>query len=484
MKKITTIFVIFCALFAFIEKLSFSQWEPDVRLTNNINASETSFNSSWCIAAISQSVHIAWFDNRGGSFKIFYKRSTDEGVTWETDRQLTSASVESRFPSLSIDGQTIHLVWRDRRDTSYEIYYKRSTDLGVTWGADIRLTNNKSNSLPPSMAVSGSFVHVVWYDDRDGNTEIYYKRSSDGGSTWGPDTRLTDDPFYSMQPTIAVFDSVIHVAWHDTRSEVTEIYYKRSSDGGSTWGDDIRLTDNFAESRYACLSASGKLVHLVWSDQRPNHWAVYYKRSSDEGITWSADTLLGSPFGLSEFSSMAVSGELVHVIWSDARNGNWEIYYKNSTNQGISWESDKRLTNAPGVSWFPSIAASGRMVHAMWSDFRDDNYEIYYSRDTTGNIVGINAVTGSIPGLFSLHQNYPNPFNPNTNIKFNIPKESGVRLEIFDAIGRSVDVLVDEKLNAGTYNVQWDGSGYSSGVYYYRIKTELYTETKKMLMVK
>ena len=74
----------------------------------------------------------------------------------------------------------MHVVWYDNRDGNNEIYYKRSTDAGINWGADTRLTNNTAYSEYPSVAVSGSVVHVVWNDYRDGNSEIYYKRNPTG----------------------------------------------------------------------------------------------------------------------------------------------------------------------------------------------------------------------------------------------------------------------------------------------------------------
>jgi hypothetical protein len=71
----------------------------------------------------------------------------------------------------------VHVVWSDARDADYEIYYKRSTDGGISWGGDTRLTNAPSTSEIPSITVSGSVVHVVWFDLRDLNYEIYSKRS-------------------------------------------------------------------------------------------------------------------------------------------------------------------------------------------------------------------------------------------------------------------------------------------------------------------
>ncbi len=485
MKRLTTLFVIFCSPFLLLQ-ISFSQWEPEVRLTNNTFASETSFNNAWSLGASGQLVHALWFDNRDGNYEIYYKRSTNQGKSWGTDTRLTSNTGESRYPSVSTDGQMLHLVWRDARDGNPEIYYKKSTDTGLTWGTDTRLTTDSGVSLPPSMTVSGSTVQVVWNDDRTGNFEIWYKRSPDNGSTWGPDVQLTNNSFYSMQPTITALGTDVHVAWHDNRDGEggSEIFYKRSTDGGLTWEADTRLTNRTGESRYASLQVTPLAVHLVWSDQHSGNWKIYYKRSTNRGVSWSQDTLISAIYGLSEFSNMAVSGEIIHLVWFDSRHGNWEIYSKRSFDQGITWTDDTRLSTGAGTSWFPSIAASGYIVHAMWSDLRDENYEIYYTRDSTGNFVGLSTNTGEIPGKFSLHQNYPNPFNPITKIKFDLPKSGSATLKIYDALGREAATLVDENVSAGIYSVDWNASAYPSGVYFYKFISGEYMDTKKMILVK
>jgi len=90
----------------------------------------------------------------------------------------------------------------------------------------------------------------------------------------------------------------------------------------------------------------------------------------------------------------------------------------------------------------------------------------------------------NLPGEFSLSQNYPNPFNPTTNIKFTLPAASPVRLEVFDVIGRRVAVLLDQVLEAGEHEVQWDASEAASGVYVYRLTVSDFVDTKKMLLLK
>jgi len=124
------------AVFAGIPLVLFAQWEPDRRLTLESSPSQTSHNNAWCVAAGGDLVHVVWFDGRDGDWEIYYKRSTDRGLTWGTDTRLTDNPAVSTDPSVTGSGLSIHVVWRDTRDGNDEIYYKRSTDGGVIWGSD------------------------------------------------------------------------------------------------------------------------------------------------------------------------------------------------------------------------------------------------------------------------------------------------------------------------------------------------------------
>ena len=97
---------------------------------------------------------------------------------------------------------------------------------------------------------------------------------------------------------------------------------------------------------------------------------------------------------------------------------------------------------------------------------------------------GIIPIGKQVPGKFSLYQNFPNPFNPTTSIKFDIPKESIVKITIFDALGRETAVPVNESLKAGSYSVDFDASRLASGIYYYKIEAGNYIESKKMVLLK
>jgi len=98
--------------------------------------------------------------------------------------------------------------------------------------------------------------------------------------------------------------------------------------------------------------------------------------------------------------------------------------------------------------------------------------------------IGINPISSVIPGKFSLSQNYPNPFNPVTNFGFRIADFGLVNLVIYDALGKEIQILVNENLHPGTYEVTWDASNFSSGVYYYKLIAGEYRQTKKMVLIK
>jgi len=383
----------------------YAQWQPDVRLTNHSANSYTSENNAWCIASSGDFVHAAWFDNRDGNYQIYYKRSTDGGVTWGTDTRLTNTTNVSWYPSVSVSGQVVHIVWADLRNglPNYEIYYKRSTDGGANWGTDIRLTNNSAVSANPSVSIIGQVLHVVWEDYRDSpNGEIYHKRSTDGGMSWEADTRLTNNGAYSVLTSVAVSGQFVHVVWQDFRDGNAEIYYKRSSDGGVIWGADTRLTNNTLESSHPSISISGQVLHIVWMELHTgNNKEIYYKRSTDGGSSWGTDTRLTNDPAESWSPSISVSGQVLHVVWEDNRDGNSEIYYKNSSDGGVSWGADTRLTNSLFGGWYPSVSVSGQVVHVVWQDERDGNWEIYYKRNPTGNVVGIEQVSPEITRILS-----------------------------------------------------------------------------------
>jgi hypothetical protein len=116
----------------------------------------------------------------------------------------------------------------------------------------------------------------------------------------------------------------------------------------------------------------------------------------------------------------------------------------------------------------------------------------YFVKNFYINLFGIKQISSEIPVSYSLFQNYPNPFNPSTKIKFEIPLSTGapagrgmsVRLMVYDILGREVTTLVNDQLNPGTYEVEFDGTDYPSGIYFYKLITPDHSEAMRMVLLK
>jgi hypothetical protein len=145
-----------------------------------------------------------------------------------------------------------------------------------------------------------------------------------------------------------------------------------------------------------------------------------------------------------------------------------------------------------------SISITQNTTHLLvpnWGDFTDLQLTIYVDEGNDGTIDDtlyiINEVTGVgddqgslIPTEYKLEQNYPNPFNPTTTIKYSIPQEGLVTIKIYNAIGEEVLTLVNEEQPVGNYEVEFDATTLPSGIYFYRLQTPNFTQTKKMILLK
>jgi len=178
------------------------------------------------------------------------------------------------------------------------------------------------------------------------------------------------------------------------------------------------------------------------------------------------------------------SGNVYVTGYSDGGGTNWDYCTIKYNSSGVQqWVA---RYNGPGnsVDYSTSLALDGSgNVYVTGSSTGSGTYDDYCTIKYSQG-VRIKKISTEIPSLFSLSQNYPNPFNPNTKIKFDLPKNVNVKLTLYDMLGREVETIVNEQLNAGSYEVTFDGTKYTSGVYYYRLNAGEFVETKKMILMK
>jgi len=382
MKKTSIIIFVFIILLSY---QTFGQtWSWPWRLT--WLAGDSEFPS--IAADSSTAIYVVWQDITPGNREIFFKRSTDSGTSWSALIRLTWTYHDSKCPSIETDsGKGVHVVWSDLHNSKdYEIYYKKSTNGGTSWSALTRLTWNTGDSEYPSIAAdSGNIIHIVWQDNTwGGQQEICYKSNTDGGTEWSAIRRLTWNTGNSECPSIAVDSGdKIHVVWQDNTPGNWVIFYKRSIDSGTTWSALTRLTWSRDEAKCPSITAdSSGGIHLVWQGGHE----IYYKKSSDGGSSWSALTRLTWNPAASEYPDIAAGlGNTIHVVWQD---WTWEeiwighyseICYKGSSDGGATWTGLTRVTHVPSDSLYPSIAEdSSGAVHLVYEDKNPGQFDIFY----------------------------------------------------------------------------------------------------------
>jgi hypothetical protein len=127
------------------------------------------------------------------------------------------------------------------------------------------------------------------------------------------------------------------------------------------------------------------------------------------------------------------------------------------------------------IRYYWRVNASSSFATSLWSQT--------WNFRTNLTMTGVGS-ENEIPKLFKLYDNYPNPFNPVTKIKFDIPQTGFVKLKVYDITGKEVASLINGELKAGTYEYQFNAVNLSSGVYFYRIEAENFTDIKRMMLVK
>lgn len=383
-------------------------------LADRLEGAQTAFNFAHAVADDDAgAVHAVWHDGEGSSGRIWYARSSDHGATWEPPRRLDRYTAPEGQVTVAATGPHVYVAWHDHSPGG-GIRLARSTDRGETFERTITLIEGPA--AHPSLAADGQRVHLVWGDHRDGDqAEIYTIRSADGGATWADEQRLSDVPFESWVPTVAVEDESAYVAWVDYRDGNEEEYFTRSLDGGKTWAEPVRLTVDEADSWAPSLAVKDGVVHLAWFDRRfasatevdverrldaamrlvglepdpipPRDPATYYlpaftermerKRSALERAAPGWAQSGGDPKSL---ESMMQDMERLAGSWQTG----WEIMYQRSTDGGATWEEPLRLTDAPGESMRPSLALAGSNVHIVWFDRRDGNFDVFHRASPDG----------------------------------------------------------------------------------------------------
>lgn len=334
-------------------------WEPEAVLTP---AGRPGAFAS--VAASGDRVRVVWGAGDEGQAEVYTRGSEDGGRTWSPAFRLSPLPFESWVATVELSGAVALVAWSDYRDGNEEEYRRLSRDGGRTWGPPVRATADGADSWAGSLGFGGSDVHHVWFDRRDaGVSDRDVEAALDAaGALIGldlPPPPPRDRNVYYLPPFMARLMA--------KRAAIEAAAPPWVAAGGDPAALESRLRE--FEQRLQ-----------RWS----NGWEIYARRSTDLGTTFGPAARLTRAAGISLRPSVATIGDEVWIVWSDGRDGEQQVYAKRSLDRGATWGADRRLTFGHGNplddSMHPTVAAAAGFLYVAWSDVRSGNLEIYFKR--------------------------------------------------------------------------------------------------------
>lgn len=363
---------------------------------------------------------------------LFY--TSDLGASW---KQTINSNVFPFVKNIINVNDTIFLV---SSDWTYDCKVIMSSDSGSSW---VQRNNGIDGGEITSIAWSKGFLYA--------STSYGLFKSSNRGLQW---TLLTNGLPNNGRPnvsSVAAMDSFVVAA-----NGENQIY--RSIDAGEHW-TAVSVPDQLTPPIIK-VSVVDTVIYAGCSEVN----VVF--NSYDKGATWR-------PFNIPYFN-----GNVEDIT------GNKDSLFIAVTYSGIIAQCGNvgaKLISSDIMN--PDIRSvyysNGRLWVGTWGSgiFRNiDSSEVTYSPSTSDPT--------NFPKSIVLKQNYPNPFNPSTTISFSLPAKAVVSLKIYDIIGRDIETLVFKELSAGIHSVQWNAKRLTSGIYFYRLQTASFVQTKKLLLLK
>ncbi len=402
-------------------------------------------------------------------------------------------------------------VFRISSSTFYEMYYQRFDKNVNAVGASLRVTDTSySTSFPVSLegiSISsdslGRFV-ICWAKAHTVNSKIqvFFQRFDSSGAKLGGIDSVSQANAHCYYPQIAMNkDGSFVITWDDERNSQTlpDVYMQRFNPLGQKIGNNIKVSDDNSigirqAGNVVSTDGYGKIT-VSWVDDRNAENSIYYQIYDNSGNPIGVNrkaNILSSLFSrTSPRVSMRNDGKFF-IGWLDVGfTGREQVYGRrfDAIGDPVGTPYMIPLTSNPPINQrINSLKLNGDRVYVTWSEYPGSgsntdiwcNVRGFQNPDT---VIGISTNT-EIAKEYKLYPVYPNPFNPISTIKYDIPKQSQVIIKIFDIIGSEVATLVNETKEPGFYTVSFDGTNYSSGVYFYRIEAGSFSDVKKMVILK
>lgn len=361
-------------------------------------------------------------------------KTTDGGTSWVS---LTGAGSDRLNSDYFIDSNTGWIVGNDGK------IFKTTTG-GISWSAQI------SGVTDPLYSVYFINSSTGWISGED-NTIL---KTTNGGSNWiflqGVFPKSVESIYFTDENNGCA-------AGIDYNGSNYFGVIIKTTDGGTNWTNQW----------------SGDWLFSIYFTDSNTGWAVglgIILKTTDGGVNWSPQ-ITGTSYGL-----YSVHFEDSNIGWAAGSDGiTFSGIILNTTNGGIDWGIQMSITNTILNSVHFSDFNNG------WS-VGEDGAMLY---TTNGGVTFVKEEKiDEIPTKFLLSQNYPNPFNPSTKIRYSVPQSSNVMIKVYDILGNEIETLVNEEKPVGTYELTWYAANLPSGIYFYKIQSGSFVETKKMVLMK
>lgn len=346
------------------------------------------------IAATNEGLHLVWAErdtcDASDGWDIHYALSTHGGLTWlEEPAPLRRQGDDTpHTPDIAANDEFGVFVAAAGYDFRPDLPEADSTFVwgvegrpryqGGVWGQSTTVTEPKLMHIHggPAVALSGQRIEAL---SASSYLRMAWAACESLGADWQRMLVQTGGGKLREHPNIAVVGSTEHALFIARWEEYGVPWYARRAGPGSSL--NVFLTDGEGLVHGAALGVDAETLVAVWGDSRQGHWEIYWRKSTDGGSSWGEDAAPLSVSGVGAWlPDVTVAGDMIWVVWEDYRDGNGEIYARRSTDGGLSWSGEMRVSDADGFSVHPRVTHIGNGVFAVWQDDRDGNWEIYASR--------------------------------------------------------------------------------------------------------
>jgi len=408
-------------------------------------------------------------------------KSTDNGLSYQrVANQLDVSVSDVTFDSKPINSDSqLGVAWLKWNTKPYLITY----DGGQTW---------HKKSLPQSMGyiwlvgIAEEVIYMITDQDK-----LY--KSTDLGETWN---KLNVPVYYSGLQALSVYnkDVVVLNAYKNLVS---------TTDGGSSWILGPTLGNVWLQE--TDISEPGFIAAVgTYYDSLAEKGCFF--NSSDFGLSWHLfDTddemkdvmMLGSGIGYALGNKNLYKTTNSGVSWEKilSRGGNWSQGYIcfafSDTSNGVLYSDEgMNITQTGGKTWskrdykIPFYSANKAAFNSRGDLFIISESSLVMLTSEQSFVPEINITPNETISEYYLSSSFPNPFNSSSTIKYYIPSTSQVIIKVFNTLGEEIETLVDEVKSTGTYQVTWNAKDLTSGVYFYRMQTGSFVQTRKMILLK